>query len=113
MNRKSVENYLLEVGGEIVANGENILKERPWSVAVTDPEAEQVKVSIYLKNRALASSGNYRKFRIDSVSGKKYVHTLDPKTGFTKDGNTLGVNILADTCAEADGLCYGIHGDGY
>lgn len=102
MDGRGIQNYLLEVGGEVVAKGENIQSERPWGVGVTDPEAEQSKTSIYLKNRALASSGNYRKFRIDSVSGKKYVHTLDPKTGFTKDGNTLAVNILADTCAEAD-----------
>lgn len=102
MNEKGIDNYLLEVGGELVAKGENTVNQRPWGVAVTDPEAEQSKASIHLKDRAMASSGNYRKFRIDSVTGKKYVHTVDPKTGFTKNGKTLGVNILASTCAEAD-----------
>lgn len=102
MDKKGIQNYLLEVGGEIVAKGENRANQRPWGVAVTDPEAEQAKISIYLNDRAMASSGNYRKFRVDSVTGKKYVHTVDPITGFTKNGKTLGVNILADTCAEAD-----------
>lgn len=102
MNEKGIRNYLLEVGGEVVAKGENALSQRLWGVAVTDPETERSKISIQLKDRAMASSGNYRKFRIDSVTGKKYVHTVDPKTGFTKNSNTLAVNILATTCAEAD-----------
>ena len=50
----------------------------------------------------MASSGNYRKFRLDTISGKKYVHTIDPKTGFTKNGSTLATNVLAPTCAIAD-----------
>jgi len=102
MNQKGIKNYLLEVGGEVVVKGENTANKRPWGIAIQDPEAEQTKISIRLKDRAMASSGNYRKFRIDSVSGKKYVHTINPKTGFTKNGKVLGVNILAATCAEAD-----------
>lgn len=102
MNKKGIENYLLEVGGEVVAKGENRANQRPWGVAVQDPEVEGTRISIHLKDRAMASSGNYRKFRVDSVSGNTYVHTIDPKTGFTKNGITLGVNILAATCAEAD-----------
>lgn len=102
MDKKGIQNYLLEVGGEVVAKGENTANERPWGIAVQDPQNEQAKISIRLKDRAMASSGNYRKFRIDSATGKRYVHTIDPKTGFTKNANTLAVNILANTCAEAD-----------
>ena len=102
MDKKGIQNYLLEVGGEVVAKGKNTLSDRAWGVAITDPEAEQFKISIELNNRAMASSGNYRKFKIDSVTGRKYVHTVDPKTGFTKNSNTLAVNILAANCAEAD-----------
>ncbi len=102
MDEKGIQDYLLEVGGELVAKGENTKSQRPWGVAIQDPEAEGARASIYLKDRAMASSGNYRKFRIDSITGKKYVHTIDPITGFTKNGSTLGVNILAPTCAEAD-----------
>ncbi|MFS4494808.1 FAD:protein FMN transferase [Maribacter sp. 2308TA10-17] len=102
LDKKNIQNYLLEVGGELVAKGKNVVNQRPWGVGVQDPEAERAKVSIQLKNRAMASSGNYRKFRVDSFTGEKYVHTINPKTGFTKNGKILGVNILADTCAEAD-----------
>jgi len=105
MDAKGIENYLLEVGGELVARGENTIKQKPWSVGIDDPQAEEgrkIKRALSLKNKAMASSGNYRHFRIDEVTGKKYVHTIDPITGFSKNGNTLGVNVLAATCAEAD-----------
>ncbi|MEP3207739.1 MAG: FAD:protein FMN transferase [Maribacter sp.] len=102
MDKKGIQHYLLEVGGELVAKGENTASNRAWGIAIQDPEAEQAKISIRLQDKAMASSGNYRKFRIDSVTGKKYVHTIDPKTGFTKSSNTLAVNVLAATCARAD-----------
>ncbi|GAB5476004.1 MAG: FAD:protein FMN transferase [Maribacter sp.] len=105
MDEKGIENYLLEVGGEVVAKGENKIKKKPWTAGIEDPQAEagrRLKRAIHLKDRALASSGNYRKFRIDSLTGKKYVHTINPKTGFTQNSSTLGTNVLAKTCAEAD-----------
>lgn len=105
MDGKGIANYLLEVGGEVVAKGENKVKGKPWTAGIEDPQTEagrRLKRAIYLKDRALASSGNYRKFRIDSLTGNKYVHTINPKTGFTKNSSTLGTNVLAKTCAEAD-----------
>lgn len=105
MNAKGIQNYLLEVGGEIVAKGQNQIKNKQWVVGIDDPQIEagrELKLLINLKDRALASSGNYRKFRVDSETNKKYVHTIDPKTGYTKNGSILAVNILANTCAVAD-----------
>ncbi|WP_373516981.1 FAD:protein FMN transferase [Pricia sp.] len=105
MDHKNIQNYLLEVGGEVVAKGSNTIKEKQWVVGIEDPqmgETRKPKILITLKDRALASSGNYRKFRTDSITGNKYVHTIDPKTGFTKNANTLGVTTLANTCAKAD-----------
>lgn len=105
MDTMGINDYLLEVGGEVVAKGENRIKRKPWATGIEDPQITKgrgLKIVINLKNRALASSGNYRKFRIDSVTGKKYVHTVDPKTGFTKNSKTLGTNVLANTCAVAD-----------
>lgn len=102
---KGIEDYLIEVGGELVGKGSNKLKKKPWTVGVDDPQMEEMrkmKLMIGLKNKALASSGNYRHFRVDPVTGKKYVHTVDPITGFTKNSNTLGATILANTCAKAD-----------
>lgn len=105
MDVKGIQDYLLEVGGEVVAKGENRIKNQQWVIGIDDPQIEEgrkLKLLIYMKDRALASSGNYRKFRIDPETKKKYVHTIDPKTGFTKNSRTLAVNILANTCAEAD-----------
>lgn len=105
LDNKGIENYLVEVGGEVVAKGINLEKEKPWVVGIDDPQAEmgrRMKLLINMSDRALASSGNYRKYRVDSISGKKYVHTIDPITGYTKNSNTLGVTILANDCATAD-----------
>lgn len=105
MDKKGIQNYLLEVGGELVAKGENRIKKKPWVVGIDDPQVEDgraLKLTIVLKNIALASSGNYRKFRVDPENGNKYVHTIDPITGFTKNANTLATTVLAATCAEAD-----------
>jgi thiamine biosynthesis lipoprotein len=105
MDQKGIDNYLLEVGGELVGKGINTIKQKPWIVGIDDPQIEEgrrLKILISLKDKALASSGNYRKYRIDSLTGKKYVHTIDPKTGFTKNASTLGVTVLANSCAMAD-----------
>lgn len=105
LDEKGVDNYLVEVGGELVSKGRNVIKDKSWIVGIDDPQVEngrELKVLIHLDDRALASSGNYRKFRVDAETGEKYVHTVDPKTGFTKNSNTLGVTILANDCATAD-----------
>lgn len=105
LDAKGIKNYLIEVGGELVAKGNNAVKKKSWVVGIDDPEVKvgrRSKILIHLNDKALASSGNYRKFRIDEATGKKYVHTVNPKTGFTQSSNTLGVTILANTCAAAD-----------
>lgn len=105
LDAKGIQNYLVEVGGEIIARGEHKIKDKPWVVGIDDPQAENVrrlKITLQIKNRAMASSGNYRKFRIDSITGEKYVHTIDPKTGFTRNSNILATSVIANTCAKAD-----------
>lgn len=105
LDEREISDYLIEVGGELIGKGENRIKGKPWVVGIDDPQIEEgrrLKILMQLKDRALASSGNYRKFRVDSLTGKKYVHTIDPKSGFTKNGNTLGTTVLANTCGEAD-----------
>lgn len=105
LNDKGIENYLIEVGGELVAKGKNTIKNKNWVVGIDDPEMlveRKTKILINLNDRALASSGNYRKYRVDEATGKKYVHTVNPKTGFTQVSNTLAVTILANDCATAD-----------
>lgn len=105
LDTKGIENYLVEVGGEVLTKGRNPISQKKWSVGIDDPQAEtgrQLKRIVSLENKAMASSGNYRKFRIDPDTGKKYVHTIDPKTGYTKNSNILATSVVARTCSEAD-----------
>lgn len=105
LDAKGINNYLVELGGEIVAKGENTIKKKSWVVGVDDPEGENrntPKVLLSINDRALASSGNYRKFRIDEATGEKYVHTINPKTGYTKNSNILAATVVANNCAIAD-----------
>jgi thiamine biosynthesis lipoprotein len=104
---KGAADYLVEVGGELRTLGINQLKGQPWVVGIDDPqvlEGRKIKQVITLSDRSMASSGNYRKFRLDSITGKKYVHTIDPLTGYTRDSQILAVSVLAETCMRADGF---------
>ncbi len=105
MDQGDYSDYLIEVGGELVAKGIHQLKKSPWTVGIDDPnqkESRDLIALLNLKNQAMATSGNYRKFKTDSLTGKKYVHTIDPHTGYTKPSNILSVSVLAENCAIAD-----------
>lgn len=106
LDQKGFKNYLVEVGGEIITKGINTVSAKEWVVGIDDPSAEDRSNPIRLlslKNRALASSGNYRKFRVDPETGQKYVHTINAFTGYTENSNVLAVSVLAKDCATADG----------
>jgi len=105
LDQKDIENYLIEVGGEIISKGENKIKKKSWIVGIDDPQIEKgrrLKLTLQLGDKAMASSGNYRKFRVDSITGQRYVHTIDPKTGYTRDSYILAVSVIANDCAKAD-----------
>ncbi|MEN8789568.1 MAG: FAD:protein FMN transferase, partial [Flavobacteriaceae bacterium] len=105
LDQHDIDHYLVEVGGELLAKGENRQKKKRWIVGIDDPEVTEgrrLKRTIFLKDRAMASSGNYRKFRVDTISGEKYVHTIDPKTGFTKNSKVLSSSVITSDCARAD-----------
>ncbi|WP_254785739.1 FAD:protein FMN transferase [Zhouia amylolytica] len=101
-----INNYIIEIGGEILTKGKNVVKDKDWIVAVDDPtqqEGERTLIAkIKLKNKAMATSGNYRKFRLDSLTGERFVHTINPKTGYTQKSDVLSVTVIASTCMEAD-----------
>jgi len=105
LEEKGIADYLIEVGGEVVAKGSHQIKKSPFTIGIDDPQAgdaRAIKLLIQLKDKAMASSGNYRKFRVDSLTGQKYVHTVNPKTGYTKNSNVLAANVVASHCAKAD-----------
>jgi thiamine biosynthesis lipoprotein len=103
-DEKKIENYLIEVGGEIRAKGLK-KKNKPWLIRLVNPvtsiENEGFK-TINLSNKSMATSGNYRKFRVSS-EGKRYVHTINPKTGYATESNLLSASVIADKdCADVD-----------
>ncbi|MFC6859108.1 FAD:protein FMN transferase [Zunongwangia atlantica] len=104
---KGVYNYLIELGGELVSKGEHITKQKPFVVAIDDPLQEDgartYQATLKLKNRAMATSGNYRKFRVDSITGERFVHTINPLTGKPERSNLLSASVLAESCMLADG----------
>jgi len=105
LDAKKVKNYLIELGGELVSKGKHIDKKSSWIVGIDDPNQKEIRTlisTLSLNNKAMATSGNYRKFRVDSITGKKYVHTINPLTGYTKPSNILSVSVLANNCATAD-----------
>lgn len=103
---QGINDYLIELGGEVLAKGENRRKEKIWTAGVeavdSGLEDRTSTVVIQLKNKAMAGSGNYRKFRVDSSTGKKYVHTINPLTGLAFENDVTSATVLAPTCGVAD-----------
>jgi thiamine biosynthesis lipoprotein len=100
------QNYLVEIGGEVKAVGTK--SGAKWRIGIDRPEdnnmtpGKELEAVIGITDEALATSGNYRKFYVEN--GIKYSHTIDPRTGYPAKNNLLSATILADGCAEADGI---------
>jgi thiamine biosynthesis lipoprotein len=106
LESKGVSDYLIELGGEILAKGTNTAKGKLWVVGIenvdSDLEDRAFTKTVTLQDKGMASSGNYRKFRIDSLSGKKYVHTINPITGSAEQSDVTSATVIAATCGLAD-----------
>ncbi|MBK5196487.1 MAG: FAD:protein FMN transferase [Proteiniphilum sp.] len=100
-----IENYMVEIGGEITAKGLND-KGECWRIGVDKPIDDvsgmqhELQVILSLCDKSMATSGNYRNFYIKE--GRKYAHTIDPHTGYPSQLDILGATVLADDCMTAD-----------
>lgn len=105
LRKKGIHNFMIEIGGEIVASGVSE-KRVPWKIGVTKPtddslaENEKLQTVLNVTDIAMATSGNYRNFYYNG--GKKYAHTIDPHTGRPVQHNILSSTVLAHDCATAD-----------
>lgn len=105
LRRRGIENFMVEIGGEIVTQGINE-KRLPWKIGVTKPvddslnTNQELQTVLNVTNKAMATSGNYRNFYYKN--GKKYAHTIDPVTGYPVQHNILSATVIADNCATAD-----------
>lgn len=101
-----IKSYLVEIGGEVRVRGDKggVL----WRIGIDRPQdnnllpGDDLQAVISLKDRSLATSGNYRKFYVEN--GIKYSHTIDPRTGYPAKNQLLSATIIADSCSTADGI---------
>jgi FAD:protein FMN transferase len=101
---KGIQDYMIEVGGEVLCKGKNG-EGKYWTIGINNPEYEQkggdvLQAIVQMDNRALATSGNYRNYY--EQDGKKYAHTIDPKTGYPVQHSLLSVSVFARDCITAD-----------
>ena len=96
---------IVEIGGEIVVRGISPKTQKPWKIAIDDPlqrEQRRFLQTLSLCNQALASSGNYRKYRVESNTGERFVHSINPLIGSAIKTNVLSTSVKAPDCITAD-----------
>ena len=106
LDEKGIKSFLVEIGGEVRVKGTK--GGEMWRIGIDKPvddnmsPGSDLEAIIQIKDRSLATSGNYRKFYVEN--GIKYSHTIDPKTGYPAKNQLLSATILASDCATADGI---------
>jgi thiamine biosynthesis lipoprotein len=103
--QNNIANYMVEIGGEIRARGVN-QDGVAWKIAIENPNEDGSRsfaTVIQLHNESIATSGNYRKYRT-TPDGKKFVHTINTKTGYATESNLLSASVISKSdCADVDG----------
>ena len=102
LERNEVENYMVEIGGEVTMKGINE-KGECWRIGINLPEDDTTgmdneicQIVSLCKKGGIATSGNYRNFYIKD--GKKFAHTINPKTGYPAESDILSATIVAPDC---------------
>ncbi|MBN2520584.1 MAG: FAD:protein FMN transferase [Bacteroidales bacterium] len=104
LDSMNIKNYLVEIGGEVKTKGVN-KNGVIWRIGIDKPienvlVGRELQTIVKLKDKALATSGNYRKFYVEN--GIKYSHTINPKTGYPERSSLLSATVLANECITAD-----------
>lgn len=106
LESKGIENYMIDIGGELRLKGKNS-KMKTWRIGINKPIDDSLSVNqelqtvMEISECGLATSGNYRNFYYKD--GKKYAHTINPRTGYPVQHNILSSTVVAGNCATADG----------
>lgn len=101
------ENYLIEIGGEIVVKGRKA-DGKKWRLGVTKPiedatgTVEEIMDTLYATNACFATSGNYRNYYYVGLTRRS--HTIDPRSGYPVEHKLLSATVFADNCSRADAL---------
>ena len=105
LDKKGIENYMVDIGGEVFVKGKNP-KMKHWRIGINKPIEDSLSVNqelqtiLEITNAAMATSGNYRKFYYKN--GKRYAHTIDPRIGYPIQHNILSATVIAKDCTTAD-----------
>lgn len=105
LQKKGVENYMVDIGGEVDVKGHNP-EGNNWRIGISKPSDDSLSLNqelqtiLSISNVGLATSGNYRNFYYKG--GKKYAHTIDPKTGYPVQHSILSSTVIAQDCMTAD-----------
>lgn len=104
LKERKINDFMVEIGGEVLCKGKNE-EDKWWTIGIENPQfeekgGEQVQAIVQMENRALATSGNYRKYYVKE--GKKYAHTINPKTGYPVQHSLLSASVLALDAMSAD-----------
>ena len=105
LRSKGIHDFMVEIGGEVVVEGMSP-SDQAWRIGVTKPTDDSLSVNgelqavLQLTDISMATSGNYRNFYYQG--GRKYAHTIDPRTGYPVQHSLLSATVLAKDCAVAD-----------
>ncbi|HEO64464.1 MAG TPA: FAD:protein FMN transferase [Spirochaetes bacterium] len=105
LKQNGIDNALLNIGGDIYALGKTIHNKK-WKIDINNPRKKRFPTpfvgGLSITNRALATSGDYERFRMTD-KGFRAHHILNPKTGYPTD-RSISVSILATTAMDADAI---------
>ena len=105
LRRHGIHNFMVDIGGEVVVSGTNP-SDQPWRIGINKPVDDSLSINgelqtvLHITQAALATSGNYRNFYYKD--GKKYAHTIDPRTGNPVQHEILSATVIAPDCMSAD-----------
>jgi thiamine biosynthesis lipoprotein len=105
LRRHGIHNFMVDIGGEVVVSGTNP-SDQPWRIGINKPVDDSLSINgelqtvLHITQAALATSGNYRNFYYKD--GKKYAHTIDPRTGKPVQHEILSATVIAPDCMSAD-----------
>lgn len=107
LQRYGITNYMVDIGGELALKGVNPRNDN-WRIGINKPiddslsTNQELQLVLHLTDRGVATSGNYRNYYYRD--GKKYAHTIDPRTGYPVQHSILSATVVAEDCMTADAL---------
>ena len=108
LKKSGYKDFVVEVGGEVVASGAKSDVINGWNIGIATPtnEGNDNSFVVTLKDYAVATSGDYRNFFY--IDDKQYSHTINPQTGYPVEHNLVSVTVFHKNCMTADGLATAI-----